>query len=140
MKKRTLSILLVIFILLTSLFIGLWQYEKSNTKELESLCQNSIGRALEDFKEYHDMVHVSSYWYGVAEFRTFMTAYLAIHDESNTDYLYCNIVYGSMILDSENTQAHIDELIEALEYLADDYTDPNGYNLMANLGNALNHK
>lgn len=56
--------------------------------------------------------------------------------ESNTDYIWCNTLYGDMILNPEKVKAHISELLAALEYLAEDYDHPNGFNLI----NALNNK
>ena len=41
-----------------------------------------------------------------------------------------------MILNPEKVKAHISELLAALEYLAEDYDHPNGFNLI----NALNNK
>lgn len=39
---------------------------------------------------------------GVAEFRAYMTAYLCLHEgESSTDYIWCNTLYGDMILNPE---------------------------------------
>ncbi len=75
---------------------------------------------------------------GVAEFRTYMTAYLCLLDgRSNTDYIWCNILYGDMILNPENAKAHMSELVAALEYLVEDYDHPNGFHLINALNNSL---
>ena len=47
-----------------------------------------------------------------------------------------NILYGYMTMKPEEVKANIFDLIDALEYLAEDYDHPNGFNLI----NALNNK
>lgn len=42
-----------------------------------------------------------------------------------------------MILNPEKVKAHISELVDALEYLAEDYDHPNGFNLINVLNNQL---
>ena len=56
---------------------------------------------------------------------------------SDTDYTWCNILYGDMILNPEKVKAHISELVDALEYLAEDYDHPNGFALINVLNNQL---
>ena len=55
-------------------------------------------------------------------------------------YTWCNILYGDMILNPENVKAHISELVDALEYLAEDYDHPNGFHLINALNNQLKEK
>ena len=69
-----------------------------------------------------------------------MTAYLCLEDESNTDYIWCNTLYGDMILNPEKVKLHIPELLDALEYLSEDYDHPNGFNLINALNNQLKTK
>lgn len=102
------------------------------------MCRNSANAALEHFKEYEIRKEESDYIAGVAEFRTYMTAYHCLNEsESNTDYILCNTLYGYMILSPEKVKAHISELPAALEYLAEDYDHPNGFNLINALNNQL---
>ena len=78
--------------------------------------------------------------YGVAEFSSFMDAYLYLNDNtSDTEYTYCNIIYGEMALNPEKVQANMQELIETLTILAEDYTNPNGYIRLNELGNLLRY-
>lgn len=102
------------------------------------MCRNSANAALEHFKEYEIRKEESDYIASVAEFRTYMTAYHCLNEsESNTDYIWCNTLYGYMILSPEKVKAHISELPAALEYLAEDYDHPNGFNLINALNNQL---
>jgi len=109
---------------------------------MEDLCQTSAYQALENFREYSAKGEDYLYVYGVAEFRSFMDAYFYLNDNtSDTEYTYCNIIYGEMALNPERLQVQVNmqELIEALEFLAEDYTDPNGYIRLNELGNHLRY-
>ena len=102
------------------------------------MCKSSVNAALEHFEEYETNKEEADYIAGVAEFRTYMTAYLRLEDgASDADYTWCNILYGDMILNPEKVKAHISELVDALEYLAEDYDHPNGFNLINVLNNQL---
>ena len=140
MNKRVAAVLLTAVIMLAVIFFFLWQREQPKPSELEQLCQTSASAALDRFRQYNTSREEPLYWYGVAEFRSFMNAYLYLNDNiSNPDYLYCNAVYGQMVLHPEAVTENLDGLIDALEYLAMDYTDPNGYHLMCILQNELMH-
>ena len=139
MKKRT-WIITTIIILLIVFCVSLWQHKTFKNDKLEVMCKSSVNAALEHFEEYEASKGDEDYIAGVAEFRTYMTAYLCLEDESNTDYIWCNILYGDMILNPEKVKAHIPELIDALEYLAEDYDHPNGFNLINALNNQLKTK
>ena len=118
--------------------MSLWQYKTLKNDKLEVICKSSVNAALEHFEEYEANNKEADYIAGVAEFRTYMTAYLCLVDEvSDTDYTWCNILYGDMTLNPEKVKAHIPELIDALEYLAEDYDHPNGFNLINVLNNQL---
>lgn len=102
------------------------------------MCKSSVNTALNYFEEYEANKVEADYIAGIAEFRTYMTAYLCLgNGESNTDYIWCNILYGDMILNPEKVKAHIPELINALKFLAEDYDHPNGFNLINELNNQL---
>ena len=137
MKRRT-WIATAIILLLIVLCVSLLQYKAFKNDKLEVMCKSSISAALEHFTNYNSNGKESDYIAGVAEFRTYMTAYLCLEDgESNTDYIWCNILYGDMILNPEKVKVHISELVVALEYLAEDYSHPNGFNLINALNNQL---
>ncbi len=136
MKKRIWIATAIVF-LLVAFCVSLWQYNTFKTDKLEVMCKSSANAALEHFEEYKVNKGEADYIAGVAEFRTYMTAYLCLEDESNTDYIWCNILYGDMILNPEKVKAHIPELVDALEYLAEDYDHQNGFNLINALNNQL---
>ena len=102
------------------------------------MCKSSVNAALEHFEKYETNKKESDYIAGVAEFRTYMTAYLCLEDgKGNAEYTWCNILYGDMILNPEKVKEHIPELADALEYLSEDYDHPNGFNLINVLNNQL---
>lgn len=136
MKKRT-WITIAVILLLIVLCVSLWQYKTFKNDKLEVMCKSSVNAALEHFEEFETGKDEADYIAGVAEFRTYMAAYLCLEDESNTDYIWCNILYGDMILNPEKVKAHIPDLVDALEYLAEDYDNPNGFNLINALNNQL---
>ncbi len=137
MNKRT-WIAIGIILLLIVLCVSLLQYKAFKNDKLEVMCKSSINAALEHFEQYNTNKKDSDYIAGVAEFRTYMTAYLCLEDqESDTDYIWCNILYGYMTLNPDKVKAHIPELVDALEYLAEDYDHPNGFNLINALNNQL---
>ena len=68
---------------------------------------------------------------GVAEFYSFFTTYRFLNDTHvDGEYIWCNTVYGCMIQSPEKVQSNMEGLIEALEYFAEDYNSPNGFNLI----------
>lgn len=137
MKKRTwIFVVFIIFILLV-LCTRLWNNLSFKNAKIEILCEASIFAALEHFEEYQVNGNESDYIAGVAEFRTYTRAYLVLMGESDTNYQWCNILYGDMTLHPEKVKAHTSELVKALEYLAEDYDHPNGFNLINNLNNQL---
>ena len=137
MKKST-WIIITIILLLIVFCVSFWQYNTFKNDKLEAMCKSSITFALEHFEKYETNKGEADYIAGVAEFRTYMTAYLCLADgKSDTDYIGCNILYGDMILNPEKVKAHISELVDALEYLAEDYDHPNGFNLINVLNNQL---
>lgn len=137
-RKKWGYIVVVGIIILTLLVVlaNVWKALSFRTDKIEILCEASAYSALEHFEEYNSTANDSDYIAGVAEFRTYMRAYLILVGESDTNYIWCNILYGDMTLHPEKVKAHIPELLEALDYLTEDYNHPNGFNLI----NALNNK
>ena len=105
---------------------------------MEDLCQSGVSQSMESFKEYAAKRDDYFYMDGVAEFKSFMNAYLCLNDNA-VEYTYCNIIYGEMTLNPDKIQANIQKLIEALTILSEDYTDPNGYIRMNEFGNLLRY-
>lgn len=129
--------LCITVITLVACFLHFWRVQSIRNDKVEILCEASVYAALEHFEEYSATAKESDYIAGVAEFRTYMRAYLVLVGESDTNYIWCNILYGDMILNPEKVKAHIPELVDALEYLAEDYDHPNGFHLINTLNNLL---
>ena len=139
MKKRN-WIIGVPIIILALLCIVLWRQKEVEREKMESLCECSAAMALEKFTSYSETGKESDYIGGVAEFRSFMTAYLFLNDNvGNAEYTWCNTVYGDMVLSPEKVQNDVQGLINALGYLSKGYDDPNGYLLIHAYSNELRH-
>lgn len=131
--------LAVVAVLSVACFV-FWRQANIERNGMASLCQGSVYQSLENFQEYSVKGDAYLYVYGVAEFRSFMNAYYCLNDNpGDTDYLYCNIIYGEMVLNPEKVQENMQEVIGALAILAEDYTDPNGYIRLNELGNLLRY-
>ena len=139
MKKYNWCLVLCIILLIVICSILLHQ-KNSEHQKMEELCQTSAYSALEHFRNYQSSGKESDYLKGVAEFRCFMTAYLFLNDNtSNAEYTWCNIIYGSMVLYPETVQQDVQGLIDALEYLSEDYDSVNGFHLINVYSNQLQH-
>ena len=136
-SKLPIIIPVVIVIALAVVCVNLWQNKTIEENDLKVMCKSSVNAAMEHFENYQSNGNEVEYISGVAEFRAYMTTYLCLTDEpSNADYTWCNILYGYMTMKPEEVKANISDLIDALEYLAEDYDHPNGFNLI----NALNNR
>jgi len=138
MKKR-ITVIITVLTLAAAVFCGLWIQEKNDRSELVRLCQSCAVQSLQDFREYRGTGSEAHYWQGVSNFKAFMNAYLAVNEQSTPEYVWCNSVYGSMVISPAKAQSNVNELIAALEIIGADYTDPNGYIKMAELNNLLKH-
>ena len=139
MNKRNFAIGALIIVLIF-LCVVLWRQKGAEREKMVSLCEASATMALEDFTNYTVTGEKSYYISGVAEFRSFMTAYLFLNDNvGNAEYTWCNTVYGNMILYPEKVQANVQGIIDALEYLSKDYNDFNGFHLIHVYSNELAH-
>lgn len=136
-SKLRIIIPVVLVIALAVVCVNLWQYKTIEENDLKVMCKSSVNAAMEHFENYQSNGNKAEYISGVAEFRAYMTTYLCLTDEpSDADYTWCNILYGYMTMKPEEVKANISDLIDALEYLAEDYDHPNGFNLI----NALNNR
>ena len=128
---------IILVIALAVVCVNLWQHKTIEENDLKVMCKSSVNAAMEHFENYQSNGNEAEYISGVAEFRAYMTTYLCLTDEpSDADYTWCNILYGYMTMKPKEVKANISDLIDALEYLAEDYDHPNGFNLI----NALNNK
>ncbi len=142
MKKHTCKVLIVCLIILALVFAFLWQTEKSNRDDLRLLAQASAKDAHSQFKEYQEMGHESSYWYGVAAFRSFEQAYYLLTEgtNKNINYTFFNQVYGALVLSPDKCQSHVAELVAATAVIANDIEDDNGFIRMSELYNLLKYE
>ena len=140
MNRRSSAIIMTALALLAVSFFFLWQRQQPKVPEMEQLCQHSAVASLQEFQEYEKSGGEAHYWCAVAEFRSFMNAFSYLKEENQqAEYLWCNSVYGYMTLRPEKVQQELPMLLKALELLARDYTDPNGYLRMSELNNQLLH-
>ena len=128
---------IILVIALAVVCVNLWQHKTIEENDLKVMCKSSVNAAMEHFENYQSNGNEAEYISGVAEFRAYMTTYLCLTDEpSDADYTWCNILYGYMTMKPKEVKANISDLVDALEYLAENYDHPNGFNLI----NALNNK
>ena len=80
------------------------------------------------------------YWSGVASFYAFQRAYGLLTDGTNksANAIFCNEVYGSLLMAPEQAKAHISEIADTMKLLSENVTDENAYLRMAALRNTLN--
>lgn len=141
MTKKS-SLICILLLVATTLIFGLlWRYEAEDKSDLRLLAQASAADACEQFSEYMAREEESSYWYGVAAFRTFQQAYYLLSEGTPKalNYTFCNEVYGSLVLSPERSRAHMEELAEIMKILAQNAEDENGFLRMADLRNKLNN-
>ena len=122
------------------IFCSLWIYEINDTSDLEELCKINATSALNEFKRFGETGSEGDYRYGVSDFKAFMNSYKYITEDSSTDYIWCNILYGYMIHEPQKVQIRTDQLIKALEYLCEDIYHPQGYHLISVLNNELRYE
>ena len=139
MKKRFGALLIVCLSVSTLVFALLWQSQKNNKDDIRALAQASAADACIQFTEYQTDGCESSYWYGVAAFRSFQQAYDSLTEGTNkaVNYTFCNEVYGCLVLRPEDSQSYISEIIETMRILSLDVEDENGYIRMSELRNSL---
>ena len=138
--KKAFGAVIAVAVLLAVLSGSLLSQRNAEHEKMEVLCQISAARALEEFRSYQKSQTDSDYLSGVAEFRSFMTAYLFLQDNvSNPEYLWCNTVYGDMVLHPERVQADMQGLVEGLEFLSQDYTSHNGFLRISNYAHQLTY-
>ena len=139
MKKKLAAVLIVCLAISSLLFAVLWQRAENSKNEIRQLAQASASDACSQFVEYQTNGEASSYWYGVAAFRSFEQAYYLLTEGTNksSNYVFCNEVYGCLVLSPEKSRKHIAEIIEVMEILSVDVENEDGYLRMADLRNSI---
>lgn len=139
MKKKAAAVLIICLTISSVVFAVLWQRAENGKDDIRQLAQASASDAWSQFVEYQANGEASSYWYGVAAFRSFEQAYYLLTEgtDKSSNYAFCNEVYGCMVLSPEKSQKHIAEIIEVMEILSQNVEDEAGYVRMADLRNNI---
>ena len=139
MKKKLVAILIICLTIFSLLFAVLWQRAENSKDDIRQLAQASASDAYSQFVAYQTDGEASSYWYGVAAFRSFEQAYDLLTDGTNksSNYVFCNEVYGHLVLSPEKSQKHLAEIIDVMEILSMDVENEDGYLRMADLRNNI---
>ena len=139
MRKNITLILLICFILSTLAFGILWVKERNSQAAALLIARSSANDAYNSFKMYKNTGDESYYCYGVSAFRSFQQAYYLLVENTNksTNYVFCNQIYGSLVLFPDRSQEHITELLQITELLSNNAKDENAYILMSNLRNVI---
>ena len=128
---------IVFLIVLSIVFAGfLWQCKSLEiaTHKEETMCMDGAEAALLHFNEYQKSGKDSEYVAAVAEFRTFMTAYLCLGDKTDDEkYMLCAVLYEQMINNPDHIKTRIPELNVALDYLSEDYESEEGFGIIESL-------
>lgn len=139
MNKKMLSCVLAGVVLLAAVIaIGLFMGNRGPS-DMWVLCTSSAAAAAEDFREFARTGAETIWWSAVAEYRTFTNAYLILMDGSNAEYLWCNSVYGFLLQSPDRAGNQAEELARAMELLAEDPEDVNGFTIISRVNNELIH-
>ena len=139
MGKRISVILIVVLAAAAVTFGVLWQSALRDHSDIKALAQAGANEACSRFSDFQKRGDDGDYWGGVAAFHTFQQAHILLTEGTSqaADRVFCSEVYGALLLKPELVKAHMAEVIEVMELLAQDVTDANAYVRMAELGNAL---
>lgn len=140
MKRQVPVWLLLCAVALAMVFAALWRgaVPRRDTA-LRELAAGSASGAADRFADYGASLDEADYWYGVAELRSFQSAYRMLTEKSGgaAEYTACNRVYGALVLDPERGRTYAAELARVLTLLAEDPEDPNAWIGVNELANAL---
>lgn len=139
MKKTILIILIIVLVIAVLLLLGLHGMSLHDDSDILLLAQYGAREAYTSFTDFKNNGEESDYLNGVASFYLFQQSYYLLVEETNksANYIFCNEVYGSLILSPEQAKLHISEILEVMKILADNVRDENGYVKMAELRNIL---
>lgn len=139
MNKRILALAMAILVLLAAVAVFGTVIRSREPSDLWLLCVSSATEAAENFREYTRTGAETAWWSAVAEYRSFMKAYRLLSDESNAEYSWCNSVYGFLLRGSERAGDQAEELARAMELLAENPEDVNGFEIISRVNNELLH-
>ena len=136
MKKSIASMIIAVLSLLAIIFCVLWQH---TVHDQTDFAQAEANKAYTSFSAYQESGNDGDYWQGVAAFYAFQEAYGLLTEDTNksTNRIFCNEVYGSLVLSPELSQAHISDIVYVMKILSENVMDENGYVRMLELRNTL---
>lgn len=104
-----------------------------------TFAQAEANKTYTSFSAYQESGDDGDYWQGVAAFYAFQEAYGLLTEDTNksTNRIFCNEVYGSLVLSPELSQAHISDIVYVMKILSENVMDENGYVRMLELRNTL---
>ena len=139
MKKSIAFILIAILSLSAIIFCVLWQHTVHDQSDFTTFAQAEANKAYTSFLAYQESGDDGYYWQGVAAFYAFQEAYGLLTEDTNksTNHIFCNEVYGSLVLSPELSQAHISDIVYVMKILSENVMDENGYVQMLELRNTL---
>mgnify|MGYP004666017541 CR=1 FL=1 len=140
MKRNITSIIMVVLSLLAMIFCVLWQHTVHNQSGFTAFAQAEATKAYTCFSAYQERGEDGDYWQGVAAFYAFQEAYGLLTEDTgkSANRVFCNEVYGSLVLYPERSQAHISDIVCVMKILSENVMDENGYVRMSELRNTLN--
>lgn len=139
MAKRYLAITLAAIVLLAAVVVLGAMIGNREPSDLWVLCTSSAAGAAEDFREYVRTGAETAWWRAVAEYCSFMKAYHLMQEDAHAEYTWCNSVYGFLLRGPERAGDQAEELARAMELLAENPEDPNGFEIISRVNNELLH-
>lgn len=123
----------------TIAFCVLWQHTVHNQSDFTTFAQAEANKAYTSFSAYQESGDDGDYWQGVAAFYAFQEAYGLLTEDTSksTNRVFCNAVYGSLVLSPEQAKAHISDIAHVMKMLSENVMDEGAYAQMAELRNTL---
>lgn len=140
--------LVILFACTTLLFAGLWLYESGDpidTQRMEALCQEQAESAAEAFQNYQQFREINQnegeYWGAVSRFYAFKEMVLPLYGDAWKESIYPDAdgVYSFMIFRPELIQAHLEEVVDALEIVGEDWSAPEARRALSQLSYDLQY-
>ena len=141
--KKTIKLMVAVLSVTTILFCWLWIREITDYhSEMEELCQRyaeqSVGSLADyaDLKDINDESHIGQYWGSVAIFYAFKETLYSLPDDGGWNearYKTCDILYDHMLFAPNEVLSHLDEVLAALEPIAEDFTSHAAWGALSEL-------
>lgn len=141
-KKRLLSAVLFVSILLNIFLFAAWRYERGAEELMEEYCSACAANAASHFADYVHQESDGAYWQGVAAFRSFMTSYKWLRAEesaSGYNYLECNILMTNLLYNKDRCTEYMEQIRRIMRLLGENKDDINVYHDMDALNNEIQY-